>query len=128
MYVADTHSFIWFLTRDERLSEKAKEIFRSCDEGNTIIVIPSIVLFECLYICEKKKVDLEFRQIIEKIESTLNYLVYPLDEEVILSCQGIKEITEPHDRIIVATTKLLNAKLITKDEKIRNSKIVETVW
>jgi len=64
----DTHSFIWLLTRDERLSEKAREIFRSCDEGNTIIVIPSIVLFECLYICEKKKVDLEFRQIIEKIE------------------------------------------------------------
>jgi len=58
----------------------------------------------------------------------LNYLVYPLDEEVILSCQDVKEVTEPHDRIIVATAKLLNARLITKDEKIRNSKIVETIW
>jgi PIN domain nuclease of toxin-antitoxin system len=87
-----------------------------------------IVLFECLYVCEKKRVDLEFRQIIEKIKSTLNYLVYPLDEEVILTCQDVKEITEPHDRIIVATAKLLNARLITKDEKIRNSKIVETIW
>jgi PIN domain nuclease of toxin-antitoxin system len=54
--------------------------------------------------------------------------VYPLDEEVILTCRDVKEITEPHDRIIVATAKLLNARLITKDEKIRNSKIVETVW
>jgi PIN domain nuclease of toxin-antitoxin system len=81
-----------------------------------------IVLFECLYVCEKKRVDLEFRQIIEKIEGTLNYLVYPLDEEVILACQDVEEVSEPHDRIIVATTKLLNAKLITKDESIRNSK------
>jgi PIN domain nuclease of toxin-antitoxin system len=128
MYVTDTHSFIWFITKDKRLGEKAKEIFRSCDNGNLIVIIPSIVLFECLYICEKKKVDLEFRQIIEKIDGTFNYLVYPLDEEVVLNCQSIKEIVEPHDRIVVATAKLLNATLITKDEKIIDSGLVKTIW
>jgi len=45
-----------------------------------------------------------------------------------LNCQSIKEIVEPHDRIVVATAKLLNAKLITKDDKIRISRIVETIW
>jgi predicted nucleic acid-binding protein len=44
MYVADTHSFLWFLTKDERLGSKAKEIFRLCDQGREIIVIPAIVL------------------------------------------------------------------------------------
>jgi PIN domain nuclease of toxin-antitoxin system len=38
------------------------------------------------------------------------------------------KLADPHERIIVATAKLLNARLITKDEKIRNSKIVETIW
>ena len=33
-----------------------------------------------------------------------------------------------HDQIIVATAKFLNAILITKDKKIRDSNIVETVW
>lgn len=55
MYVTDTHSFLWFLTRDKRLSSKAREIFRLCDQGAEIIVIPSIVLLECLYVCEKRR-------------------------------------------------------------------------
>jgi PIN domain nuclease of toxin-antitoxin system len=37
-------------------------------------------------------------------------------------------LKELHDRIIVATAKILNAKLITKDRQIRDSGIVEIVW
>jgi PIN domain nuclease of toxin-antitoxin system len=40
----------------------------------------------------------------------------------------LKKIPELHDRIIVATSMLLDAKLITKDAKIAASKVVEVVW
>jgi PIN domain nuclease of toxin-antitoxin system len=76
MYVADTHSFLWFLTKDERLDSKAKEIFRLCDQGREIIVIPAIVLLECLYICEKKKIDLKFKEILLQMKNTFNYKLY----------------------------------------------------
>jgi PIN domain nuclease of toxin-antitoxin system len=48
--------------------------------------------------------------------------------EVILNCQRIKEIVELHDRIVVAIAKLLNATLITKDDKIISSGLVKTIW
>jgi predicted nucleic acid-binding protein len=128
MYVTDAHGFLWFLSKDERLGKRALEIFRSCDKGQEIIVIPSIVLLECMYVCEKKRIGIEFREIIQKIQGTLNYPVYPLDEEIVLECQDVGEIAEVHDRVIVATTKLLNAKLITKDVSIMNSNIVGTLW
>jgi len=128
MYVTDAHGFLWFLSKDKRLGKKALEIFRSCDKGEEIVVVPSIVLLECLYVCEKKRIGFEFREIMLKIQGTFNYPVYPLDEGVVLECQNVDKIAEPHDRIIVATTKLLNAKLITKDAGIINSKLVETVW
>jgi len=48
--------------------------------------------------------------------------------EVVLNCQRIKEIVEPHDRIVVATAKLLNSTLITKDYKIISSGLVKTIW
>jgi PIN domain nuclease of toxin-antitoxin system len=128
MYVADTHSFLWFLTKDERLGSKAKEIFRLCDQGREIIVIPAIVLLECLYICEKKKIDLKFKEILLKMKNTFNYITYPLDEEIVLECQNLKQFSDLHDRIVIATAKLLNAQLITKDEKIKKSKLVKTVW
>jgi len=81
-----------------------------------------------MYICEKKRIAFEFREIIQKIQGTFNYPVHPIDEEVILGCQSLSKIAEPHDRIIVATAKLLNAKLITKDNNITNSEMVETIW
>lgn len=128
MYVADTHSLLWFLTDDERLSKKAKEIFRLCDQGKEIITIPSIVLLECLYVCERKKLNLEFKEILLKIRGTYNYPIYSLDEEVILECSDISQIKDPHDRILIATAKILSAKLISKDSEIKNSGIIETVW
>lgn len=63
-----------------------------------------------------------------KIQGTSNYPIYPLDEELILKCQSIPQIAELHDRVIVATAELLDAPLITKDAKIVDSKIIETVW
>ena len=128
MYVTDTHGFLWFLSKDEKLGKKALEIFRLCDKGKETVVIPSIVLLECLYVCEKKKIEYEFREITLKIQGSSNYPGYPLDEEVVLECQKFTDIAEPHDRIIVATAKLLNAKLITKDADITNSGKVKTVW
>ena len=128
MFVADTHSFLWFLTNDERLGSEAKEIFRLCDSVEETIAIPSIALLECLYVCERKKVSVEFKEILARISGSFNYLIYPLDEEVVFECSKILKIKDPHDRIIVATAKLLNAPVITKDEEIKNSGTAEIVW
>jgi len=127
MYVTDTHSFLWHLQNDKKLSGKAKSIFELCDNGNEVIIIPSIALIESLYICEKKKIEMEFQQILKKLKDASNYHVYPLDEEVVFRCSTIK-LKEPHDRIIVATARLLGAPLITNDRSIKESMIIDTVW
>ena len=128
MYVTDTHSFLWFLTNDGRLGNQAKEIFNACDKGETIIFIPSIVLMESLVICEDKRVKLEFTEVLQKLENSFNYVVYSLDADVVLECSKTEKIMDPHDRIIVSTARLLNAKVITKDDKIVKSGLVETIF
>ena len=35
---------------------------------------------------------------------------------------------DPADRLIVATALVLDAPLVTKDERIRRSKVIRTVW
>jgi len=127
MYVADTNALLWFLTDDDRLGNEAKKIFIKSDDGETTIIVPPIVLAESLFIAEKHRVDVQFRTVLDRIDEGLNYDVYPLDLEVILRCQGMRGF-ELHDRIIMATAKLLNAKLLSKDGKIRKSGIVECVW
>ena len=107
--------------------KKALEAFEECDSGKYIMIIPSIVLVETLFLCENKRVELKFEEILSRIQMSSNYHIYPLDERVVAECMNIN-LSDPHDRIIVATAKLLNAKLITKDEKIRKAKIIKTIW
>ncbi|MEM5843389.1 MAG: hypothetical protein QXL97_01575 [Candidatus Aenigmatarchaeota archaeon] len=81
-----------------------------------------------IYICERKKIDLKFKEMVLKIRESFNYLVYPLDEDIVLTCQILTKLEDLHDRVIVATAKLLDIPLITKDKKIINSKLVKTLW
>lgn len=128
IFVADTHAFLWHLTEDESLGKKAKEIFACADRGEVNVIIPTTVLAEALFITEKHRVDLKFMEIIEIIDNSSNYLWYPLDMEVIMKCHELKKIPELHDRIIVATAMILEAKLITKDTVISATNEVEVIW
>lgn len=127
MYVADAHSLIWYLKEDEQLSKPAQDIFESCDNNEEIIVIPSIALIEAMFICERKKIGLSFNDILLKLKISSNYQTYPLDDEIVFECVSLK-LPDPHDRIVVATATVLNAKLTTKDSDIRDSGLVETIW
>ncbi|MCZ7383278.1 MAG: PIN domain-containing protein [Candidatus Methanoperedens sp.] len=128
IFVTDTHALLWYLTDDEKLSKIAQGVFEKADKGEVDIVIPTTVLAEALFITEKHRVDIEFIDIIENIQNSSNYLLHPLDIDIVMKCHELKKIPELHDRIIVATAILLDAKLITKDTKIKVSKEVEVVW
>jgi predicted nucleic acid-binding protein len=43
-----------------KLSQKAKAVFDACERGDAVIIIPAIVLLECIDIFDKKKVNLNF--------------------------------------------------------------------
>lgn len=128
-YVTDTHCLLWFLLKDNsKLSEKAKEIFENAEEGNYIIIIPSIVLLELMRILEKRNLKNKFNQIIKEIEEIDNYEIHSLDINIIKKVSEIKKIGELHDGIIIATAKLVDLPLITKDEEITKSKEAECIW
>lgn len=128
IYVTDTHSLIWFLSDNKSLSTKARMIFELAEKGENIIVIPTIVLAELFHICEKKNIPNIFSDIINKLKTGTNYVVYNLDLDIIIECKNLNKIPEMHDKIITATTKILGAILITKDREIQNSKSIETIW
>lgn len=96
--------------------------------GRHLIIIPSIVLVECVDIIEKKRVAYDFDFVLETIEDNANYLIWDLDLEVVKEMTKIKNVPELHDRIIVTIAKLCGAGLITKDGEITDSKEVKTKW
>lgn len=127
-YTTDAHSLIWFLTADSKLSIRALNIFEKADEGENVIIVPTIVLAEIMHICEKKRADLEIKEVIDKIKNSANYMSYSLDMRILDKVETLKNIPEIHDRIITATALLTRTDLITKDKDIIKSGIVKTIW
>lgn len=125
IFVADTHALVKYLLGI--LPKKADDVFRSSEKGETAIFIPTIVLAECYYLIQDKTIELDFEELIRRIETSDNFSVAPFTFEILklFPAIGIKEI---HDKIIVATAKHLNAAVITRDEAIKKSGLLEVVW
>jgi len=126
-YVADTHSFLWYLTDSPKLSKRAREIFASCDRGEITIIIPAIVLLECIDIFDKKKINFKFEELVSKILQSNNFIFSEVNWSLILEVNKIKGLKDLHDRIIIATAKLFDAFLISKDRTIKKI-YAETFW
>lgn len=98
------------------------------EKGEATIVIPTIVLAEAMHILEKERVSLKFKELLSTVEIGWNYTTLPLDLQIIKRANELKRLHEIHDRIITASANIINAELITKDEGIKKSGYVKTVW
>lgn len=81
-----------------------------------------------MFICEKKDAVMKFNDILRRLNESSNYLHYNLDMKVVSELSDLIGLPDMHDRIIVATARLNKAILITKDEKIIKSNLVDAVW
>lgn len=126
-YVTDTHSLVWYFTEDVKLSRNAGEAFEGTIKEGTII-IPAVVLAELMFIAKKGKINLTFEETIARIEECENFDIAPLDIDILKVADKIEMSMEMHDRVIVATAIYHEAVLITRDERIKKSGVVATIW
>jgi len=127
-FVVDTHALLWHFLDSPKISKKSKKIFEKCERGGGIIFIPAIVVAECLSIFDKKKVVFDFHDLFDKIRESENYIVIPLGYRVLHQMVETGEVVELHDKIIVATAKLLDLPLITKDNHLLGLETITTIW
>jgi len=124
-YVADTHAWVFYLL--DRLPEKADEVFSRAERGGAYIFVPTIALAECVYLVEGGKIDLDLDGLFTRLRAGGNFIPVPLTLDVVERIHLIR-LSEIHDRIIVATAQALGAKALTRDERIIESGVVETIW
>jgi len=125
-WVVDTHSLVWYFTKDERLSKRVKEIIQKGERGQEEIILPSIVLLEAIAISEKKKIKFDIKKLFEFLESLPNLIVADLDLELIREVTKTPKILDLHDRIIVAVSQIYEAVILTRDSQIKL--FAKTLW
>ncbi|MCU0285803.1 MAG: type II toxin-antitoxin system VapC family toxin [Acidobacteria bacterium] len=129
--IADTHTIIWYLYDDTRISEKAKRFIEAAGEQGNQIGISTITLVEIVYLIEKGRIEnCAFTKINSELQDNRSVLrEIPLTNEIVLKLAQIDRDSIPDmpDRIIAATALYQDVPLLSRDGKIKNSR-VETIW
>jgi len=131
-YVADTHSILWYLAKDRRLSKPARSAFQAAKNDRAQIFVPSIVLVEAVFLMQRQRIaKAQVSKLFELSEDAkASICVVPLNMAVAqaVSDFGPAAIPDMPDRIIAATARALDVPLITADPIITESELVEVIW
>ena len=130
MILLDTHVWWWSLSEPEKLSKGAMRIIKKTTPDQRAIA--SISIWEFAMMACRKKIEMKI--------TPDEWLSYALDKTGIRVFEINSKIAidvcnlpgdfhkDPADRLIVATARVNNLTLITKDEKILKYSHVKTVW
>jgi PIN domain nuclease of toxin-antitoxin system len=129
--VADTHTFIWYLAGDKRISAKAREFIIAAESNGDTVAVSSISLIETVYLTERSRVPSGTlsRLIAELLaadsvfsEMAVDHVIAELMHQVLPA-----EIPDMPDRIVAATALHLGVPVISRDARIQASHI-QTIW
>lgn len=129
--LADSHAIIWQSQRSPELSEDAANTLLEAEETDGVVVSVAS-LIDLWYVTQTTKglSDADLTHLREQITSSPELSLHPIDEDVVDATISIprKLLGDPWDRFIVATAKVLEMPLVTKDTAIRDSGLVPTIW
>ena len=129
--VADTHALIWYLFEDKSLSRVAKQFMDNTAKEGDQIGFSAITTVELVYLIEKGKINPEtltrLSQATENEDAA--FVEIPVTGAIAQKMSSIsrESIPDMPDRIIAATALSLNLPVISRDGKIKVSRM-KTIW
>lgn len=127
----DTHALIWEATGDERISRRAASAIRRALASDGL-AIASISLFEMATMFARGRmrpfgtVEASLRLIVERTRVTIKPVTF--DIAAIAAQFPMDFPSDPADRIIAATARAEGMLLVTRDERLRSSPLLKTLW
>jgi PIN domain nuclease of toxin-antitoxin system len=130
MFVSDTPPFLYYASgRRTRLGRAARRLFERADSGEGLIYLPSIALWETARLAARGRFDLPLRfdHWCRSIEGSRGFSIAALEWLDVDTARTLP-FADPYDCLIAGTALRMAMPLITRDEEIVRSRLVETVW
>lgn len=129
MILLDTHVLIWMSSEPDRLSLKARQQIIDA-RRNTGLAVASITLWELAWLAEHQRalysggVESFVRETVSRVA------IKSMNPEIVAVAAHLPQSypKDPSDRLIGSTAIVNGISLVTADEKIRNSGMVECIW
>lgn len=131
IYVTDTHALVFFANRNQRaLSRRAWEVFEQAENRQALILVPPAALWELSDLERSGRIKLiqPYEEWARQLFTHPCFDCVPLDEAIIAEARSCNINDDIFDAAIVATARVKGLPLITRDNAITNSGLVEIVW
>lgn len=128
MIILDTHAWIWWITESENLSVQATEAINKAD----IIGIAAISCWELAMLVAKNRIGLSM-----DVQIWINLALQHPKIQLLALTPEIAVLStrlpgnfhgDPADRLIVASSLVHKAQLISKDDKIKQWGYLQVIW
>lgn len=131
MIIMDTCAIIWDSLDPKCITPTAMDAINKADENNALI-ISDISIWEISMLIKKKRIEVETTaaNFINLFLQSRNVSVKLISPEIAeLSVNFNSDINnDPADRIIAATSIIHNARLVTADQNLLSSEMLDTIW
>lgn len=131
MIIMDTCAIIWDALQKDKLTKKAKTVISKADASGELFIC-DISIWEIAMLAKRKRIEVDdtAANLVRLFLESRNITVMPITPEIAeLSVNLGPEINnDPADRIIVATSIIKQAPIVTADTNLRDARMVETIW
>lgn len=131
MILMDTCAIVWDALEPNKLTEKATKAINKADQQNALI-ISDISIWEISMLIKKQRIEVDTTaaHFINLFLESRNISVKSISPEIAeLSVNFGSEINnDPADRLIAATSIIHNSRLVTADQNLLASEMLETIW
>ncbi len=131
-YVLDTHTFVWYLEDNPKLSEPAASVFEDMD---ALLYLPALGVLEASNMVRKTRTMLTNDELLAGIKNEARMSILVTDFAVAAIASTFIELTGLHDRAIVASAMQLQAevpselvRLVSSDREINSCDRVTVIW
>jgi len=131
LILLDTHVLVWLVVEDERLSRPAASAIRRARASDGI-AIADITLWELALLFARGSIQAQgtSEKALQTLVDCAGVNVRPITTEIAaLATQFPDDYPkDPADRLIGATARAEGLALVTRDERIRSSPLLKTIW
>ncbi len=126
--VIDTHALVWYLTRSARVGRGALAVLRAAERGKAQVLVPTMVLVEIALLREHGRRILDVAEVMAAVAQSRGLIFVPLGLSEGREFALLSAMSDPFDRMMVATACAAQCPLITADEAIAETNLVSILW